>query len=314
MSKQKKAVFIGGRSRSGTTLLGSLLGGAKGCVTTPESQFITETAVKISRGEITETFQNIQKSFSNNFRLKLWGIDAEISSALRSVKTDPLTDLTWQCVNLYASKIGQKHWSTWIDHTPKNIMRINLLSDMFPDSCFIHIVRDGRGAFSSVRPLDWGPIGVIEGAKWWAMRVGFGIAAEQAFGQRIIRVYFEDLVKDPEDELKRICEFAGLEFRQSMLAGRSFEVPEYTRKQHNLIGKPPDKSVCDRWKTNLTTREVEIFESISGTLLEYLGYELIYGIKSRGPSRWEVYNELLFSRLFKKSLSSWRKYRRRRKF
>ena len=154
MSKQKKAVFIGGRSRSGTTLLGSLLGGAKGCVTTPESQFITETAVKISRGEITETFQNIQKSFSNNFRLKLWGIDAEISSASISVKTNPLIGLTWQCVHLYDSKVGQKPWSTWIDHTPKNIMHINLLRDMYPESYFIHIIRDGRAVFSSVWPLE----------------------------------------------------------------------------------------------------------------------------------------------------------------
>jgi len=64
--------------------------------------------------------------------------------------------------------------------------------------------------------------------------VGFGLAAEQAFGQRIIRVYFEDLVNNPADELKRICEFAGLEFRRSMVAGSGFEVPEYTRRQDKL--------------------------------------------------------------------------------
>ena len=44
--ENKKVVFIGGCSRSGTTLLGSLLGSPSNCVTTPESQFVIDTTKK----------------------------------------------------------------------------------------------------------------------------------------------------------------------------------------------------------------------------------------------------------------------------
>lgn len=313
MNSKKKAVFICGCPRSGTTFLGSLLGSGSGCITTPESQFITDIAYKISLGKISPKFQDIKEELLNNFRFKLWNINQEMQNIQSSGKEDALLDLVWQSIDLFASKISKTSWDTWIDHTPENINCINFLCNKFIHSYFIHIIRDGRGAFSSIKPLDWGPNSVIRGAKWWEHKVAPGLAAEQAFSKCIIRVHYEDLVMNPEKELKKICNFIDIPFNSSMVMGNGYIVPNYTKDQHKFVGKPPEKSICDKWKTKLTPREIEIFESISGVLLEYLGYKLNYSLKARHPTRLEHYRENFLIEPTRKFSNYWYRYLRDKK-
>jgi hypothetical protein len=286
-------VFIGGCPRSGTTLLGSLLGAGPGCVTTPESQFITKTAAKIARGELENTPEAIRRALENNFRFTLWGVEAGDLSAGHPAASSPLAEFTRQAVEAYAAKTGRAPGQTWIDHTPGHIKDIVLLQSLFPKAVFLHIIRDGRAAFASVKTLDWGPFGVIQGAQWWLHNVAAGLAAEQAFSPQVIRVHFESLVRNTAAELKRICALLGLEYAEAMLAGDGFSVPAYTREQHALVGQAPEPGVCDAWQQQLSNREVEIFESMTRPLLEYLGYRPHFGQRARSPNRREKCREAL---------------------
>ena len=291
----KKSVFICGCPRSGTTLLGSLLGASRTNVATPESQFIIDISRKLARSEIGDGHSDIKDELINNFRFKLWNIDREFQ-ALPSFESESVfSDLVWRGVDFYAKKNGKESWDAWIDHTPTHVSHINYLSNMFTESYFIHLIRDGRGVYSSVKALDWGPAGVISGAKWWTQRIAPGLAAERAIGDRIIRVRFEDLVCQPEKELRRICGFIGIEFSLSMLDGSGFSVPKYTQGQHESVGKPPDESISGKWKNDLSIREIEIFESISGSLLGYLGYEIMFGFTAKKPNIFERLRDILIS-------------------
>ncbi len=310
MAEQKKAIFICGCGRSGTTLLGSLLGAANGCITTPESQFITETAAQLSKNEIADQGDALQRAFLDSFRFRLWNISDAVQEISELPSQDVLARLIWQCVDLYAQKNGKQHWHTWIDHTPAHIHHIPLLSRLFPNSYFIHLIRDGRGVFSSTKSLEWGPAGAIQATQWWTHSLAPGLAAENAFSEQVIRVRFENLIQDTEYELRRICKLTEVEFSPSMLQGGGFILPEYTQNQHQLIGGPPELSVCTKWKEILSAREVEIFESLCGALLQYLGYELVYGYKARRPSRTEIYKELFIKKLIKKMFFLLEYYRR----
>ena len=313
MDQGKRVVFVCGCSRSGTTLLGSLLGNAPNCITTPESQFVIETAVKILRGEIQSTFEDIRNTLAKNFRLKLWGLERKIEHINDPGGNDILVSLVWKCIDLYAESIKKNgSLNVWIDHTPDSIKYITILTKFFPNSYFIHIVRDGRGVFSSIKPLDFGPNGVIRGALWWGYRVAPGLAAEQVFNKRIMRVRFEDLLTEPEKELKKICNFTDIPFDSTMLRGEGFVVPKYTKSQHKLVGLAPDETVCEKWKHNLSPREIEIFESLSGSLLEYLQYELIYGLTAKPPNRRERFREALCAQPIRKILNIWHNYYRRK--
>ncbi len=311
MKKPKKAVFICGCQRSGTTLLGSLLGGSPTCITTPESQFITDVAAKIDKEEISNTIPKIKKALIDNYRFKIWGINPDFRYINHNNHDNISTEMIWQCIDLYAEKNGKKNWDTWIDHTPEHINYIDFLSKNFSNSYFIHMLRDGRGVFASVKPLDWGESGVIRSARWWSMNIATALAAEKAFENKMIRIRFEDLIVCPERELRKICNFVNIEFKNSMLNGNGFIVPKYSKNQHALIGKAPDQLVSDKWKKNLTHREIEIFEYLSGALLNYLGYELYYGMKATPPTYFEKYSEVVLT-FFDKLLNLLRRYYRRK--
>ncbi|NOS35007.1 MAG: hypothetical protein GQ522_00045 [Deltaproteobacteria bacterium] len=72
-----------------------------------------------------------------------------------------------------------------------------------------------------------------------------------------------------------------------MLDASGFAVPQYTSRQHSLIGKRPDIKRVNAWERELTPREIEIFESITGDLLHYLGYVPRYGLKAKGVTERE---------------------------
>ena len=69
-----KTVFIGGCVRSGTTLLGSILGTHDKCICTPESRFKIDV-IKMGQhpnevADIDTYFQSIQKMW----RFKIWNL------------------------------------------------------------------------------------------------------------------------------------------------------------------------------------------------------------------------------------------------
>lgn len=292
-------------------MLAGMLGNSPQCITTPESQFKTIIAAKICRNEIRNDHDSIQASLKSNFRFSLWNLQPELEGkTFYSNEDNLLPQILLQYVEHYAIKQGKESFRTWVDHTPNNINKVSLLSRQYPDALFIHMVRDGRGTFSSVKPLDWGPNTAMQGAIWWAYRTASGLGAEQAFSSRLIRVRFEDLIHSPEKELKRICDFAGLSFQSSMLSSNGFAVPGYTKSQHRLIGDMPDKSAGENWKHRLTARELEVFEYFSGDLLEYLGYEAQYGMRAKPPSRLEIWQDVLQGQILRGASNRMRRYLR----
>ncbi len=102
----------------------------------------------------------------------------------------------------------------------------------------------------------------------------------------MLRVRFEDLVSAPETTLTRIADHAGVDYHPAMLTADGFQPPT-DRAQHRLIGRPPDASRAVAWRSRLSSRKVEIFESVAGDLLRHLGYEPRFGPRARPPSRGE---------------------------
>ena len=164
----------------------------------------------------------------------------------------------------------------------------------FPEAKIIHIIRDGRAVAASVRSLDWGPNTIIGAGHYWIEHVSYGLAAERRFAKQIIQVRYEDLVSDPEDELKRLCAWLSLEFVETMIRGEGFSKPSYySYRAHHLIGKSPDASRAKAWQSELKPREIEEFESVTGEFLKYLGYELHYGLKARKITGSDIVRSLM---------------------
>jgi Sulfotransferase family len=106
-----------------------------------------------------------------------------------------------------------------VEMSSHNIREAQTLRRLFPQARFIHAVRDGRDAASSVTTKTWGPERVAAGIDWWADRlraIEEGIRGEEdgaAFSlppDRFCVVVLDDLVEgDREATYARLVGFVG---------------------------------------------------------------------------------------------------------
>jgi hypothetical protein len=278
-----RQIFIGGCSRSGTTLLGAILGAHSDCVCPPESHFKIGVLRTCQREDSSIDLEEALRFIRMHWRFKLWNLEIDAGEAPEGSYVDLLTWL----VEAFAEDRGVEA-NTWVDHTPENVNYAPRLLALFPQAEIVHIVRDGRAVANSILPLDWGPNTVIKAAPWWRDAVQEGLDLESRLPEgQILRVRYEDLVHAPERTVRKLCAGLGLAFQPRMLAADGFRPPGYTSSQHQLIGQRPDPERATRWRTTLTDRQTELFESLAGDLLEQMGYALVHGGQARPPTFWE---------------------------
>jgi hypothetical protein len=273
-------VFIGGHPRSGTTLLGDLVGSHSDCICTPESQFKISVYRRLNlHGNEAPDLRKATEMIKRHWRFRIWALDI---AAIPYGEIHSYADLILWFAKSYSMKSSKPDAKIWIDHTPANIQFAGLLTELFPEARFINIIRDGRAVAASVMPLDWGANTIDRAACSWVEDISCGIAAESALGKdRVLDVRYEDLVRETQITLEKICHFLNLQYQPRMIHGGGFKVPGYTIQQHSMLGSEPDAKRVNAWERKLNARKIEIFESIAGELLSYHGYTLKYSGNAR---------------------------------
>jgi len=263
-------------------MLASLLGRGSGCLTTPASAWLFELlALERSR---PVSHADILRLVPGRFP-PLWG-----PSSQEYLHTDPgpIDVATWfkGLIATYAADLGVDTPVTWISHAPPANRFLVSAASMVPDAVIVHIVRDGRAVYASLN--EFRPVVVAsprQAALIWRERLCFALAAEH--NDRlpdIVTVRFEDLVTRPEATLGRLATTAGIELPSDATQRGTFRP---RTKVHQLVGEAPDPTRVDAWRTKLTSRQIELFEYYSDELLEYFGYETVYGPRASAPSHRE---------------------------
>jgi hypothetical protein len=262
-------IFVAGCGRSGTTLLAAMLAAQAGVVAPPEAQFLSE-GMDRARGGHRFDLDALAAEIAASWRYQIWDLPPDLPTRLAGECSRP-AELMAGIAAAFASANGRGDARRWIDHTPINIAFAPMLLAEFEAAPMIHVVRDPRAVVASVLPLDWGPASAREGARWWLRMLGFGLAAEAAFPERVTRVRYEDLVREPEATLRDLCARIGLAYdgrRQRTGA----ELPAYTRSQHALVGRPPDPSRIDAWRWALDHQQLATIERELREAPAMLGY------------------------------------------
>ena len=304
-----RPIFIGGCERSGTTLLGAMLGGHPDYLCIPEMLFKFDIPRLSGNGLYSKVDKaDIVRKFAKRSRFRIWDLDVDVASLPHELLT--CRDLIEWLVTIYGQKVGKPAPVIWVDHTPANSRFAQTLFSLFPDAKLIHLVRDGRAVAASVLPLDWGPNEIDSAARFWAERLAYGLAAESRWPQQVIRVSYEELVQDPQATLQRLCRLLAIDYDPAMSRAAGFRVPRYTAQQHALVGSSPNPERIHAWERQLTPRQIEIFESLAAGLLESLGYVPQFGLHARKMSRAEQ-AVCGIRELYKKELMN--RYRKRRR-
>lgn len=285
-----KPVFIGGCERSGTTMLGAMLGSHPQYLCPPEMPFKIDLLRKGLDGRSLSPTE-IRSLLEGDLKAELQGW--RIGDQTWSFSTAASAEVIRHIVRAYGDMHGNNDPDVWIDHTPNNIRWAATLAAEFPDSSFVHIVRDGRGVAASLMKLEWGPNTAHRSAHYWLEGLSFGLATETALDSRCTRVRYEDLVAQPEPTLRKLCSAIDIEFDPAMVEGSGFAVNTYSRGQHALVGKAPEEARASAWEQQLSSREIEIIESVVADELSLLGYETRFGMKAVPSTRRERWSSEL---------------------
>jgi hypothetical protein len=179
---------------------------------------------------------------------------------------------------VYAAHEGKPRWG---DKTPLYMQHLPLLERLFPDALWVHLVRDGRDAALSFLELPEG----FSGKTWAQPRTAAQFAARwrteilaarrlgQHVGGRYFELRYEDLVTEPERELRRVCDHASLTWEPGMLdhtgVSEVAQMPE-----HRNIAQPPTPGLRD-WRSQMKREDALAFEQVAGDVLRSADYELL---------------------------------------
>lgn len=277
--------FVVGAGRSGTTLLRVMLDKSPEVAIPPESHFIPvlwKRRGRYGRGGRIERPDVFLRDLEAFPRFQQWNIPpSSVRDQLDLWSAPTLPQAIEACYLAYVSRVNKTRWA---DKTPKYVNHISLLSRLFPDALFVHLIRDGRDVALSVLSREKMHRHAASAAYFWAKSVRNGRGAGRELGAaRYLEVRYEDLVGEPEVQLGRLCGFLSLSFDPAMLLRDELaleRVPPTKRHLHARLALPPTKGLRD-WRSEMSPTEVREFEAMASNELADAGYEL-----STTPGRW----------------------------
>ena len=285
------AVFLGGCSRSGTSLLTKIIGQHSSIAAFGESKFVhsqlfrnfPNTIFNVSKTERQFYLSKFKKYFIKELYLNFQKImikgspesDQELMFDLKYAKSclvilndtiylNNLKDIErcFACfidaLFLFFANKNKKIY--WAEKTPMNSVFADLLYQWFKyDYCFklINITRDGRDVACSIISHHWGPDTIIEGMDWWADRITIiKDTLKKIPTERCLKIRYEDLITQREASLDIILQFLNIP--------GFFSIEKYPIYSHAM----------GRWKSDMTKKEKQYASDKHGKLLMQLGYEV----------------------------------------
>jgi hypothetical protein len=237
-------VFVCGALRSGTTLLGLMLAFHPRIVHAGEMDFLLECpGAANGRPDLPAYARKLRGN--RIFRTSQVEIDESL----------PYKEL----VRSFADQKRQ----------PGKLLAINVhrnftrIPEIFPHARFIHLLRDPRDvAHSSVR-MGWAGNVYFGVDHWIGSEREFEKLEREVDPDRVHTLRNGALVRQPKNELTRLCAFLGVDYDPAMLG-----YPNAT-----TYG-PPDPTLVGQWRRKLTRTQAALVEAKAEELMTARGYSL----------------------------------------
>src|SRR6478609_843574 len=267
--------FFVGAPRSGTTLVRAIFNAHPDMAVPDESNFVSILARGRRRYDGSDGFA--ASLFLNDLfeqrRFRRWRLSKEdVQIAFDGHPPMDLAEAVRTVFALYARRNGKTRYG---DKTPSYVLHVSMLADLFPESRFIHVIRDGRDVALSMLDVDFGPRSIGGAAQLWKAHVQAGRDAGHRLGpSRYQEIRYEDLLEDPETAVTSLCGFIDLPFNPEMLRyfERSETITSPAAWSRRHLALPPTKGLRD-WRAQMSRRDADLFDVLAGDLLAELGYE-----------------------------------------
>ena len=207
--------------------------------------------------------------------------------------------------HLHQSFYPNKRPKVWFEKTTSTEIYALDLIKMFPNAKFIHLIRDPRDNWASLKS-GWDKKyhqyndeqnrllqSLIERGK---LGLEFAKHNQEILGSDCYKVVkFEDLTNDPENIMKDLAEFSGIEYSEDLLyptrlgiswSGNNFEGAKF---------KKPSNKNTNRWRERIEEVEAQIIEYHFSDIMKYYNYEPVYSTEQQANAAKDFYKWFNFS-------------------
>jgi len=270
--------FIIGSGRSGNTLLRSILSGSPNISIPPESYRLPFSIKKFhiyNNRDWPEIVAAVLEEFKSCKEFYTWDINLEtVQSRLENIDESKrtLSNIFDELYCTYSEKHNPES-QKWGDKTPMNTLYLDWIKSAFPQSKFVHIIRDGRDVVSSYLKMERYPT-ISEAAKRWSSSVSLAQIFGSKIGNNYMEIRYEDLVEDPEKEINEVCSFLDIHYHSEMLEQTSQvdKLGDTDKPHHSNLSKPISTESIGKWKDHFSSGEQEKLTKLLHKHLLHLGY------------------------------------------
>lgn len=219
-STVRKRIFLVGCSRSGTTLLQSLLAAHPEIISFPESHFFRYLSPVSSWRDRLGLARPSVRQHLEDFYAEICQEDSSCVSpgpfALR------MKSYSQAFISSLDNKAATQGATIWLEKTPLHLHHVSLIERYVPDVEFIHLVRDGRDVVASMyevshdHPEVWGGARSIEDClNRWTGDIERTRSHAGKAGHHVVR--YRAVATDTETTLKRLCSALDISYTESMI-------------------------------------------------------------------------------------------------
>ena len=265
-------IFVISQPRSGSTLLQRLLSGHSWIQTSAETWLMLHPAYGLRR-----------KGIKTDYRAG-WAVRAveEFLVHYADGRETWLNAVRAYARTVYGEVLARNDRRRFLDKTPRYSMIVPELREIFPEARFIVLLRNPLAVLSSELRT------YIKGD--WPLLADFApdlleaparlLAAREVLGDRMCELHYENLVKEPAEELQRLCHHLGLPW-ESGLEDYS-ETPAPRGRFNDPVGvhrhQRPSLDSLETWRElgrSAQTRSVALayLDAIGNETVREMGYD-----------------------------------------
>lgn len=306
MVASERAIFLCGASRSGTALLRSICNASPDVHVAGETHYFDDLRSRLGAAATSTLPTELARTVADYFLAladRPYGHGGDPSRSPleqgrlheRAAALGGTGDSYFQAFcQLQATLEGREETRIWGEKTPRHVFRLGEILDRYPDAQTIVMVRDPRSVVASYR--DWRNQGGLAtdttydaaldaerrrtqatydptiASLAWRASIAAAKAAIARFGPDHVRIQrYEDLVTDPEAQVRDICRWLSIPYHDEML-----DVPLHNSSFSSFQSSEGISAVpLRRWVTKLTDGEVAVVQMWCGRDMARLGYDRV---------------------------------------